>query len=682
MADETIRLKFELDGADRTVETVKSLKQQIKEAKTEALQFEEGSAAFSQAAQRAADLEKRLGAVNDEIGLLKGDALEKVANGFKGVGSAILSLDTGKLAQANQSLKSIPFDQLTKQAGAFGKELFKLATNPLFLIPTLISLIIANFDKLLELFPGLGAAVDGVKIIFEKLVGFIKQGIDFALDLYNRFKTVLNVIFPLLGVIDLLVSKLQKVADEEKALEKERQKASEEAEKRFKDQQKREDKIVSDAKFRIDLARAEGKETKQLELEYLRQQKAQLELNVKRAESIAKFGGIYKQLVQAALDESAKGLEEIDKQILLKETEIQTDRTKKAEDSSKKAADLRNKELEEIDKFNQSVADSKLKAEDLEVLNTQRKFDAIIELAKKNNQDTTNLEIEKEVAVKAIRKKYEDGAKKEEDDKLAKEREQREKLIDQVDEFNQRLFDKRLSADALEIEQTRRKFEEIIAIATLAGEDTAELIRLQGEEIARIEAEQAKNKKEKKEAEEKALKDLIIESAFNTLSTLSSLTELFAGKSEKAQKRAFQIQKGISIAQTAIATYESATESYLAFAKTKTPAGVVAGFIAAAAAVAAGLANIKKIQSQQFNGGGDRSSSSGSTSIASATSAQPFNVPRFNLSGQEVGIGGASVPGSGNSGTFGSSGKVFVTETDISNVIDKVNVIENNSKFG
>jgi hypothetical protein len=104
---------------------------------------------------------------------------------------------------------------------------------------------------------------------------------------------------------------------------------------------------------------------------------------------------------------------------------------------------------------------------------------------------------------------------------------------------------------------------------------------------------------------------------------------LFAGKSKKQQAAAFKIQKAASIAAATIDTYRGATAAFA-----QTPGGIVIKSLAAAAAVTAGLLNIKTIASTKFEGGGAPSGGGGSApNLTSPSSAPSFNV---------VGSGGAN----------------------------------------
>ena len=102
---------------------------------------------------------------------------------------------------------------------------------------------------------------------------------------------------------------------------------------------------------------------------------------------------------------------------------------------------------------------------------------------------------------------------------------------------------------------------------------------------------------------------------------------LFAGKSEKAAKRAFQVQKAVSIAQATIDTYKSANAIFASTAANPiTILNPSAPFIAAGIAVAAGLANVATIGSQKFQGGGGDGGGGQESAPDLSGGAPSFNV--------------------------------------------------------
>jgi hypothetical protein len=149
-------------------------------------------------------------------------------------------------------------------------------------------------------------------------------------------------------------------------------------------------------------------------------------------------------------------------------------------------------------------------------------------------------------------------------------------------------------------------------------------------EITAIEAKYAKQRQDINKQEQ----DLKLQAVQNTLSTIGSLAQLFAGESEAQQKKAFEIQKAVGIAQTTIDTYKSATAAYSSLAGIPV-VGPVLGIAAAAAAVTAGLLNVKQIASQKFEGGGATASGGTNPYSGAGGSGATSSVisPSFNIVG-------------------------------------------------
>ncbi len=124
-------------------------------------------------------------------------------------------------------------------------------------------------------------------------------------------------------------------------------------------------------------------------------------------------------------------------------------------------------------------------------------------------------------------------------------------------------------------------------------------------------------------------RELAVGAATDTFSTLANLAELFAGESKKQQKKAFKVQKAANIAQATVDTYASAVSAYKSLSGIAV-VGPVLGGIAAAAAVSAGLLNIKKISQQRFDSGGATADGGGADFAPSGGGAQ---APQFNVVG-------------------------------------------------
>jgi len=112
------------------------------------------------------------------------------------------------------------------------------------------------------------------------------------------------------------------------------------------------------------------------------------------------------------------------------------------------------------------------------------------------------------------------------------------------------------------------------------------------------------------------------------LEAVSALTEAFAGESEEQQRRAFNVQKALSAASTVISTIEGAQAAYTTAQKSPITA-VFPGYpaVQAGLATAFGIAKLKQIQNQQFQG-----ASVGTSSAPTSAGPRP-STPQFNVVG-------------------------------------------------
>ena len=307
------------------------------------------------------------------------------------------------------------------------------------------------------------------------------------------------------------------------------------------------------------------------------------------------------------LDEDAKMLEEEAKK-LMKQSEIIENQNNINSESDERAAerrkaaaekyaDARKEALEKIKAAEQEYLDSKMYADDLEIKKTEEKYNELIALAKKYNQDTALLEQARQDALFKIKQ---DALRKENED-----------MREDIDTLKKRLEVKK-TIESEKVDETQKIYDAGIAVYLEAKRKEA--------------AEEKRLDDERKQREENR-----INTTQNVLSAISSLTDLFAGKSKKAAERAFKVQKAVNIASALIDTYKSATAAYASqFTPAPDPTSPIRGAIAAAAAVAAGLANVKQIASQKFDGGGSVSAAGGG---AGSTGA-PSITPSFNVVGQ------------------------------------------------
>ena len=264
-----------------------------------------------------------------------------------------------------------------------------------------------------------------------------------------------------------------------------------------------------------------------------------------------------------------------------------------------------------------------------EIVENKLKFDRLRE----DTLKATNLtRKEKQKLIDLYDKQEMESHKKIVDNFIAELERQQTETQNRIDAFNNSFQDE---IEALAEENYQRflteQEREVLAVQdkyfrleTLAEGNAEALNEIEIAKMNELNDIQLKYQKEEIEIEE-ATQEQKIAAVKNTLSTIANLAELFAGESEREQKKAFKIQKAANIAQATIDTYASAVSSYNSLSGIPV-VGPVLGGAAAAAAVTAGLLNIKSIAQQEFGGGvGD-------------TPAVPSDVsgggaPQFNVVG-------------------------------------------------
>lgn len=146
--------------------------------------------------------------------------------------------------------------------------------------------------------------------------------------------------------------------------------------------------------------------------------------------------------------------------------------------------------------------------------------------------------------------------------------------------------------------------------------------------------ENYKETQKNKELAEQRLRDARYNLTQSSLSAVSALVQAFAGKSEKQQKRAFEIQKAISIAQAVIDTYRAANAA-LASGSAINPAF---GIISAATAIATGLANVAVIAKQKWQSPSALSGGNGgretSPNLSQGSQSPNLNVIQYGQQSQ------------------------------------------------
>jgi hypothetical protein len=213
-------------------------------------------------------------------------------------------------------------------------------------------------------------------------------------------------------------------------------------------------------------------------------------------------------------------------------------------------------------------------------------------------------------------------------DILNRENQRREEAIRMHEENVARIAkearDKRL-ADTLDI----AKFEQEEDMRAF----NAELERLKKQK----EAADARDKLRKEELDkEKAFRqqlfDLAVDSALGIISSLKELNSIYDTNNKEASERAFNRQKSLSIAETIVSTIATAQKAYASQFNPPDGTSLIRGKIAAAIAVAGGLARVAAIKAQKFQWTDKEPSTPSASGAASGGGSVP--QPQFNIIGQ------------------------------------------------
>lgn len=219
-------------------------------------------------------------------------------------------------------------------------------------------------------------------------------------------------------------------------------------------------------------------------------------------------------------------------------------------------------------------------------------------------------------------------------EELIKQREEKQKLLNEIDDLSTKSLDAPKEARDRDLESANSYYNE--------------LSKMSGDYLNKKATDITKEIQLENELRQKKL-----QMASNALSILSEATTLFNAKNEKDARAQFKIQKAFNLA-AAITNTANAVTSALATIN-PVPGG---RFIEAGIAAAAGAVNIAKISATQFNSGGGAPPSAPSP-------AGGTNVAAPNLSFSMQGAGGGI--GQLLSGVLNQPIKAYVVSSDITN---------------
>ena len=428
-----------------------------------------------------------------------------------------------------------------------------------------------------------------------------------------------------------LISFFQESAAENERLTKSIDKHSSALKKQQQQIERSSEKQESYNNFVYEYAKASGKSAEELRKLALKHQEEELALARKNSE-LAKSTYLREKDILATMIAAGADEELIKKQ---REVAVQAreNATKAREEAAKEAKELQELRRQQMVDRQQELTDAKREAEE------KRKQEAE-DAADRRKRAKENAEAEAE------RKKQEEEKNLTEEQRKLKEaqdlrdraNEERIKKQDEIDRLERELIK---DAKQKEIADLVVSYEEKFAVAADNAEREKEVQDALKADIAAINEKYRKEEEAKnKEAAEKELerKEMLQEATFKMakdgFNLLSGLTELFASEDEAKAKRAFNVQKAISIASATvegiegtIAAYKTAQKSPITLAFPAYPivqAGLAAGFAAT---------NIAKIAKTQFNAPSPVNASGGGGGQQTTTAEASPTPANFNIVG-------------------------------------------------
>ena len=576
-------------AAENTAKGFTSAKAELRALQQQLLQMDQTSDAFKKASARAAELKDNISDLGAEINANAGNAFEGLSNNVGLFGSRLMSLDLKGAGQAlagmGVAVSKIDFKTIKEEIGGLIQGLGKLAkavlANPYLMLAAAIALIVANFDTIIKQFPAIEKGLTGINEQERELLALQTKKAEQSKKNYDNLSAMENTL-RMQGKTEKEIRDMKITAISA---------AIKEAEVRLATQRGQE-------KAQIETA----KRNRQILEGLIQWINAPLILLLSTVDEIASWVGQTTNL--------AKGLTNLAADLLIDPVQQQEDLQKSFAEQEKSIIDMNNTldgfRLEQIKEDKEAA---KQKADEAKKASEDAK----------KIQDDANKKQESNAADKAKR----------DADRAAFEKQSQQERLNEEERLAEEAYQSTLSAEQKEIDAVRNKYFELINLSKEGSAQQlqfidaqkkleAEIVKKYADEEAAIKKaaddkakeERAKELDELKKAED-AKAQLRVDAMKTSLSIISDLAGAFAGDSEAQQKKAFNIQKGVSIATATIDTFLAAQGAYRSQMAIPTPDAPVRAAVAAGIAVAQGLARVAIISKQQFKGSGAPSGGGG-----------------------------------------------------------------------
>lgn len=675
---------------------------------------------FKQLQEEAVNIRQTIIRVDESIDdLAANKGLASFGQQLRGVGESLLTLDFDRAAVQAQSLansaKNISFDNAAKSVKNLGSTFINLGkallANPLFLLAAAIVAIVLVVKELMDeigltkvIMEQFGKVLDVLMIPIKALIQGLKDLTDWlgwtsnaAEDAAEKKATSLESAAERGKVAtDTLVAALD---HEIRMMELNGESAVELKKKRLQALAEQAEAEARAANARLQSAKLSG------------------ELDAAEMKALQDKVDATKAAYRAALNEIEYFNAESEKLRQEAEKKEKEEQDKKNKEAADKAREAREKRLAAEKEYNENRLSAERLIEDLRIENiendTERELEANRVKYERLIADTISnqdlLETEKQKIIDQYREaqktKDEEIRQAEAEEQAEKAKEEAEKEAERLEQRQEFLTGKEAEYKLLDAERRNAEYE--VERLNEQARFEAELATFQEalnnkliteEEYARLRQEAIENNeanitditaRENKARldEQRRIEEMKVGAVFNGLQSVANLITLFAGKNKKAAKAAFNLNKGIQIAQATVDTYKSAVTAYASQLIPGDPTSPIRGGFAAAAAVTTGLLNIAKIASAKFDEGGGGSVPSGgaaSVNIPPAPAQTPPPAPTppdLQLTNQEqAGSEGGEEQAAGVRQV--TEVRAIVVESDITSTQNRLSTYQERSEIG
>jgi hypothetical protein len=665
-------------GVEEVTTATVSLKTQLRQMKDQLNTLDESSPEFRALAIEAAQLEDRIGDVNNRVRLLASDT--KKLDGLVGAGMAIggafqaaqgiMGLFGTESAAVQKAIQNVMLVQgvmngVQTVANALNKDsvagmYLRIGLEKLQKASAIAMAAVQRTLNAAMAANPIGLIVVGIGLLIAAFVAFKKP----IMDVINSFKSLGDVLNFLISPFTSVLKWMGLIEDKEAKVEKQRQEQSKanrarhqerlaQIEKESQEYSKAKDEEIRALEMQIDTLDAEGKATEHLRLQVLEAErdklKSVLESNRLKLES-------QRQLFEDMAKMNGLTVEQQAKAWGFDYNEAVAAFTKSLQDEE----DALLKAQNNITRFNREQLEKRKQ-------NQQAASDEIVEI------------VENEADLKA--KAEEEAARKAAEERARQE----QKLNEQIAKIREDYRISLLEDQEKEIDAVRLKYEQLLIDAEEFGLNTAELKEAQEYELAQIEEKY----RQEKEAKDKELREqqvaATIESAEHLISIVESINSIandkeiarIKKKQEAGEKltnseikrlqRQQKIEKAVAIAQIAIDTAKAISGAVAVGATTGPFPANIPAILLGIAAVLSGVAQANKIinaPAVDVSSGGI--SDSGGLNDDIIKENTPPNTDQFNTGSTQI------TPPT----------KVYVLEQDITDTQGMVAKIKQQATFG